>query len=252
MDPATEKKLRDILRYDKVDEMKDFIRQGGDVNIDINTDIDIPIKTKLIIKALSLRMVKLLVESGADIHSRGPGGITPLLMNAGAIDMTIFTYLLSLDPNLIKDVSANGDTALHLCVKYMYPSGRSLKNAKIILEANPTVDINYINKKGFTALDLAIQSKDSAREPIIKLLIDNGAVRNDTTPSQYDASIKEYKASKKIGKFMKNVKSKRNTLRNAWQPGGEAYEALKNKVNRNGAFSKTRKSRKSKTRKSRK
>ena len=250
MDPATEKKLRDILRYDKVDEMKEFIRQGGDVNIDINTDIDIPIKTKLIIKALTLRMAKLLVESGADIHSRGPGGITPLLMNAGAIDMAIFTYLLSLDPNLIKDVDANGNTALHLCVKY--PSVFTLKNAKIILAANPTVDINYINKNGFTALDLAIQSKDSAREPIIKLLIDNGAVRNDTTPSQYNASIKEYSSRKKIGKFMKNLKSKRNTLRNAWQPGGEAYEALKNKVNRNGAFSKARKGRKRKTRKSRK
>jgi hypothetical protein len=52
---------------------------------------------------------------------------------------------------------------------------------------------------------------------------------------------------------MINAKSKRNTLESAWQPGGEAYEALKSKVTRNGNFANTRKNRKSrKTRKSRK
>ena len=227
----------------KVDQMKEYLREGGNPNFSINGE------STPICDAESVEMAKVLVEAGADIHYRGYRNMTPLLWQANSSRPNLIAYLLSLDPNLVRDVESSGETALHRCVRHAY--AESLECAKILLAADPPVDINYIDNKGRTALDLAVESTNVATERIIKLLVDHGAVRGDTKPSRYNAFIKEYKAKKKIGKFMINVKSKRNTLESAWQPGGEAYAALKSKVTRNGNFANTRKSRKSrKTRKS--
>lgn len=240
-----QKRVLRMIFDNKVDDMRKYLREGGNPNFSINYGESTPI-----CDAETVEMGKLLVEAGADIHTRGYRGMTPFLWQAGSSRPHMLSYLLSLDPNLIREVDATGETALHRCVRHAY--AESLECAKILLAADPPVDINYIDNKGRTALDLAVESTNVATESIIKLLVDHGAVRGDTKPSKYNAFIKEYKAKKKIGKFMINVKSKRNTLESAWQPGGEAYEALKSKVTRNGNFANTRKSRKSKSRKSRK
>jgi len=244
MEERERKRVLRMIHDNKVDDMRKYLREGGNPNFSITYSKSTPI-----CEAESVEMAKLLVEAGADIHRRGSYGMTPLLWQANSYNYELLSYLLSLDANLIRDVDDSGETALHKCVTNGYT--HSLECAKILLAADPPVDINYINNKGLTALDLAVHSSNVATESIIKLLVDHAAVRSDTKPSRYNAFIKEYKARKKIGKFMINVKSKRNTLESAWQPGGEAYEALKSKVNRNGNFANTRKSRKSrKTRKS--
>jgi ankyrin repeat protein len=240
---AEKRKVINILYEDNVGQMAKYLSEGGNPNFSINGE-----ETPLCM-AKSVEMGKLLVDAGADIHYRGYRNMTPLLWQAGSSRPNMLAYLLSLDPNLIRDLESSGETALHRCVRHAYEE--SLKCAEVLLAANPPVDINAKTNKGYTALDLAVESRNVATERIIKLLADHGAVRSDTKPSRYNAFIKEYKARKKIGKFMINVKSKRNTLESAWQPGGEAYEALKSKVTRNGNFANTRKSRKSrKTRKS--
>lgn len=185
--------------------------------------------------------------------------------------------LLTTDPRLIytrSGVRDNRETLLHKCV-----SGgdyTSLECVKVLLAHEPKIDINGLTdyadyadyadegegegEEEFTPLDYAVQTHGPATKEIIKLLIDNGAIRQSSQPSDYDAFIDEYIASKKIGKFMIGVNSKRRTLHNSWRApninnpnnqGGEAYQALLEHVKNSGKFS--RKSHKgSKSRKGRK
>jgi len=169
MAPLTRNEILDILYRDNTAYMAKYLREGGNPNYIINGD------TSLLYSTHSVEMTKLLVEAGADIYYSGPNKNSPFLTQAGASRHDILAYLLSLDPELIKDVDYSGETALHLCVRHAYED--SLKCAELLLAANPPVDINAKNKKGFTALDLAISSTNVATERIIKLLIDNGADR---------------------------------------------------------------------------
>ena len=248
---STDIKLLDILRNDNVAKMEEYLTNGGNPDYFINRG-EVPLNL-----ARSKEMAQLLIDKGANtrMHTRGR---TPIIWQAMRSNPEVIKVLLNHDPKLIYDragLSENRETLLHKCI--LSDHAKSLECIKILLAHKPAIDINGVTDDGdtdeaFTPLDYAVHTDNPLTQDIIKLLIDHGAVRRDTRPAMYDAFVKEYKASKKIGKFMKNVKSKRNTLRNAWQPGGEAYEALKNKVNRNGAFSKARKTRKNrrKTRKS--
>ena len=243
--------LVDILRNDNVGKMAEYLESGGSPDYYINGR-EVPLNL-----ARSKEMAQLLIDKGANLrmHTRGR---TPIVWQAMRSNPEVIKVLLDKDPKLIYEragFSEDRETLLHKCV--LSDDAESLECIKILLAHKPPIDINGVTDDGdtdeaFTPLDYAVHTDNSLTQDIIKLLVDHGAVRRDGRPAMYDAFVKEYKASKKIGKFMKNVKSKRNTLRNAWQPGGEAYQALKNKVNRNGAFSKGRKTRKNrrKTRKS--
>jgi len=181
----------------KVEEMAKYLREGGNPNFSINYGARTPI-----FEAESVEMGKLLVDAGADIHYHGSRNMTPLLSQANSTRPNLIAYLLSLDPQLIKDVDDTGETALHICVRHAYEE--SLECAKILLAANPPVDINYINNKGLTALDLAVRSTNVATKDIIKLLLEHGAVRNDKTPSRYDYFINEYIATRNIPRGSEN------------------------------------------------
>jgi ankyrin repeat protein len=137
---AERRKLLDILFDNKVDEMKEYLRRGGNVNFIIHDD------TTLISDATSVEMAKVLVEAGADIYGRSYKGMTPLIWQAGDSNYKVLSYLLSLDPELIRDVDDTGETALHRCVRHAYEN--SLKCAEVLLAANPPVDINAKDKKG--------------------------------------------------------------------------------------------------------
>jgi len=247
-------KLLDILFVNKVDKMAEYLRQGGNVNFIIHDG------TTSLSSATSVEMAKLLVEAGADIHIRGYRNMTPLLWQANSSNYKVLSYLLSLDPNLIRDVDSDGETALHRCVRHAYED--SLKCAEVLLAANPPVDVNYINKKGLTALDLAVESRNVATDRIIKLLLAHGA--NPELSPGYERFPNGKNHAKIVKKFVSN---RRNKTMYAQAYRGLAGPLPENTVGLVQGFlegptpgphrypprnSKTRKSRKGKSRKSRK
>jgi ankyrin repeat protein len=192
------RKLSDILFENKVDNMAEYLRQGGNVNFIIHDG------TTCLSNATSVEMAKLLVEAGADIHHRGYSNKTPLLWQANSYNYEVLSYLLSLDPQLIKDVDATGETALHKCVTNGY--AESLECAKVLLAADPPVDINYINNKGLTALDIAVRTSNVATESIIKLLLEHGA--NPEIAPGYERFPNGKTHAKFVKKFVSNRRNK--------------------------------------------
>jgi ankyrin repeat protein len=251
----TEKnKLLDFLYEDDVEGMRKYLDEGG------NVDLIIHGVTPLCI-AESEEMAQLLLNRGANYRIISSRGYTPFIWQAEKLNDEVLQVLLDKDTKLIYDRKGfrdNRETALHTCLHHGYRS--SLECVKVLLANEPKIDVNGVTDDGYTddaytPVDYAVETDDVASKDIIKLLLDNGAYRRSDRPSKHDDFIKKYLASKKIGKFMTNIKSKRNTLRNAWRGpnennGGNAYQALKAKVNRSGVFKSN--SRKRKTRKNRK
>ena len=221
------RKILDILYSNNLAEMRAYIDSGGDPDFLINNETPLCI-------AITAQMAELLIEKGADIHFRGSRQRTPLLKQSLSARPEIVGVLLRADPSVIHDVDANGENALHLCLKHAFES--SLECAKILLEAEPPIDLNAKTNGGLTALDIALKSNNTA---IVDLL-------------------RRAAASKKIAAFVNNQVNKVRTLHNAWRApngngnlGGNAYQALASKYKTKSR--KTRKSRKSrKSRKTRK
>lgn len=164
-------KLKTILYNDKVDEMRKFLEEeGGDANFVIQND-----STPLAM-AESVEMAKLLLEHGADIHTRYPNiqNFTPLLIQAALGRPDIIQLLVDTDPTTINAKSSYGETALHLCIS-RGPWEKALECVKILVapERNPKIDINAKSSfSDYTALDLAVSSRSTeyAKECILLLL----------------------------------------------------------------------------------
>jgi ankyrin repeat protein len=235
------RRILDILYGNKVEEMREYLDSGGNPDFSINNE-----ETPLGI-ANTAEMAQLLLDKGANIHIIGHNGFTPLLWQANSSRPTVIKVLLDSDPTLINDRSFDNENALHLCVRHAYET--SLQCAEILLAHTPKIDINLKDKNGFTPLNIAIRSSNVASERIIVLLIDAGAditIHPSLKNNPKAIFATKYAASKKIGKFILNRKSIHNTLRNAWRPpnqnnetnmGGNAYQALLQKVKNNGHFS---------------
>ena len=210
------RKILDILYDNNLDEMRAYLDSGGNPDFLINGETPLCI-------AKTAEMAELLIEKGADIHFRGSKERTPLLKQSLSARPEIVGVLLRADPSIIHDVDANGENALHLCLKHAFES--SLECAKILLEAEPPIDLNAKTNGGLTALDIALKSNNTA---IVDLL-------------------RRTAASKQIAAFVNNRVNKARTLHNAWRApngngnlGGNAYQALASKYK-----TKSRKSRKS-------
>jgi hypothetical protein len=237
-----EKKRRmiNILYGNKIEEMREYLNAGGDVDFSINGE-----ETPLCM-ARSAEMAELLLDNGADIHYLGYRNRTPLICQAtGANDERpeILKLLLSKDLSIVRDVDFYGENALHKCARTAYET--SLQCAEILVAADPTL-VNVRNNEGQTPLDLARRSKNVATQRIIELL-------------------RKAVPSRTIAKFVNNHAG---VVRNMmWKPpnnkysfGGPAYERLKTKYRPNSTPAppstptgeRKRKSRKSKNGKSRK
>ncbi len=225
-----------ILYGNKIEEMREYLNAGGDVDFSINGE-----ETPLCL-ARSAEMAELLLDNGADIHYLGYRDRTPLLWQAlSGHDKSpeILQFLLQRDGTIIHDVDFYGENALHLCVLRGYES--SLQCAEILVAADPTL-VNVRNNEGQTPLDVARRSKNVATKRIIELL-------------------RKTAAGLKVAKFVNNHAG---VVRNMmWKPpnseysfGGPAYERLKTKYRPNSTPAPPstptgeRKSRKSKSRKS--
>lgn len=253
---AEKKKIIKILDDDNIDEMKEYLNNGGDPDFSIDNGRITPLGY-----AKSKEMAQLLLDKGANPRSKGYMGYTPLLWQAERSNPEVIQVLLDKDPKLIYDRSSfrdNGETALHKCVWPVYKN--SLECVKILLANKPPIDINGLTDDGeseeaFTALDYAILTGNKATWPIIELLLDNGGIRHDTTPSKYDEAIRQYMAAKNIAKFIDNKINRRKKVEANFAPNGAAFNYLTRYYGRkifkpNGNKSRKRKSRKS--RKSRK
>lgn len=155
-DAAYQEKKRGILNIlygNKIEEMRKYLKAGGDVDFSINGE-----ETPLCL-AKSAEMAELLLDNGADIHYLGFRDRTPLLSQALSghtnspqiIDFLLRRYppnpTNSEDKPIIRDVDSNGENALHLCVLRGYES--SLQCAEILVAADPTL-VNVRNNQGQT------------------------------------------------------------------------------------------------------
>jgi ankyrin repeat protein len=245
---ATETRLLDILRNDKVDEMAEYL-EGGNPNYVIKGEVPLNL-------ARSKEMAQLLLDKGADtgIITRHH---TPILWQAMRSNPEVIKVLLNHNPKLIYDRAnwlRDRETLLHKCVR----SGteKSLECIKILLAHKPPIDINGVTDDGdtdaaFTPLDYAVHTNNDKTWDIIELLLDNGAVRRDNRPSNYDIAIREYMAAKKISKFVNNKTNLRRKIKaNFAPPNGEGFKSLtryyKNKMpnSKSSRRRKTRKTRK--------
>lgn len=256
-DAAYQEKKRgiiNILHGNKIEEMREYLNAGGDVDFSINGE-----ETPLCI-AKTAEMAELLLDNGADIHYRGYMNRTPLLSQALSGDTNspqIIDFLLRRyppdptnpeDKPIIRDVDSNGENALHKCVRYGYET--SLQCAEILVAADPTL-VNVRNNKGQTPLDVARRSKNVATQRIIDLL-------RKAIPSRTIAKFVNERGGNMLWK----------PPNNKYSFGGPAYERLKTKYRPNSTpappstptgerksrkrtrKSKNGKSRKSKTRRS--
>jgi len=265
-----EKKLIKILDDDNVDEMKEYLDNGGDPDFVINKREINPrgyAKSKFsrfkgeftpLGYAKSKEMAQLLLNKGANPRSKGYMGYTPLLWQAENSNPEVIQVLLSHEPKLIYDKSSlrdNGETALHKCVSPAYKT--SLECVKILLAHKPPIDINQLTDDGdseeaFTALDYAVRTDNEVTWPIIELLLNNGGIRHDTTPSDYDEAIRQYMAAKNIAKFIDNKINRRKKVEANFAPNGAAFQYLTGYYGRKTFKPNGNKSRKRKSRKSRK
>ena len=250
---AEKRKIMNILYDDNVDKMKEYLDNGGNPDFSIDNGDLTPLgHTK------SKEMAQLLIDKGADLHHIGYRGRTPLLWQADNSNPEVIQVLLDKDPSLIYDKSSvrdNRETALHKCVSPAYKT--SLECVKILLAHKPPIDINGLTDDGdsdeaFTALDYAVRTDNEVTWPIIKLLLDNGGIRHDTTPSDYDAAIREYMAAKNIAKFIDNKINRRKKVEANFAPNGAAFQYLTGYYGRKTFKPNGNKSRKRKSRKSRK
>ncbi|HEX7649355.1 MAG TPA: ankyrin repeat domain-containing protein [Noviherbaspirillum sp.] len=112
----------------------------------------------------ALEIVKLLVESGADIEQQGPRGNTPLTAAVGWSTPEIVEYLL------IKGANPNsrgyGGTAA------LYQATRHKKAQITELLIRHGANVNAASEVGWTPLHLAVIN---GMESTVKLLIDSGA-----------------------------------------------------------------------------
>jgi len=226
-------RMLDILRENRIDEMRQYLEAGGNVEFSINGE-----ETPLCL-AKSAKMAELLLEKGADINYLGYKNKTPLLWQANPGNPPVVELLLRTDPSIIRDMDEYGNTALHLCVNHAYE--QSLQCAEILVAADPTL-VTVRDRHGQTPLDVARQSRNVATKRIIELL------------RKTEAGLKVAGFVNKRADLIKNMLSR--PPNDKYSFGGPVFERLKTKYRPNSTPAPPstptgeRKSRKSKNRKS--
>ncbi len=121
-------------------------------------------------KCHDIRLVRLLLDNGADLHIRNKGGDSPFFSAAKDGDPSIVNMLLKAGAN-INEIN-RGYTAL------MFAVMRGNEDVVSLL-IDKKIDINARNNSGKTALDIA---KDNRKSGIVELLKKAGATE---TPKKW-------------------------------------------------------------------
>jgi ankyrin repeat protein len=116
----------------------------------------------------NLEIIKLLIDQGANVNIKGPGGDNAL-MNAIANESDIPQYLIQNTNIEINAQNNDGETVLHLAVE-----NENLALIQLLL-AETSIDQTIKNEDGLTAYDLAIvyrnrYGEDYLYDEIVSLL----------------------------------------------------------------------------------
>jgi len=168
------------LENNDFQEVKRLVEAGADVNVqksdtslveeegaDVNVQkIHKNRATPLFIAVLkkNLKIVKFLVENGADINKKTVSGNTILMVAIAFRDLEIVKFLLEKGAD-ISEKSNNRNTPLHLAAKW-----GNFGIVKFLVEKG--ADINVVNKAGNTPLHIAAKWGNIE---IVQFLIDKGA-----------------------------------------------------------------------------
>lgn len=149
------------LDVDVVEIAKTFLNSGLLINhLDISGQ-------SVLFHAIHLKnfcLISLLVERGADVNIKCPGGIFPLLMAAKSNDDHLAELLLS-NGTEINDKSEDSSTAMHTACSY-----RSIKVINLLILKNANVSLE--NLKGDTPFSLLRPKKYRENDvPCINLVI---------------------------------------------------------------------------------
>ena len=132
----------------------------------------------------NIKLIKLLIENGADISSETNNGFNVLHLSIMGNKVTPFYYFIQKYNVNINSKDSKDNTSLHLAT---YFNSKKIFN---YLLTNDKIEINSKNKEGFTPLHFAVVSQNKSM--IKKLLIKgaNCSIKNDKMSTPYDLAKK--------------------------------------------------------------
>ena len=144
----------------------------------------------------NIKIIKLLIQNGADISAKTNNGLDVLHLSIMGDKITSFFYFSEkYKINYINSKDIKENTSLHLATYF-----NSKKIFNYLLTTNK-LDINAVNKEGFTPLHFAVMNQNIN---MIKKLLMKGAdcsIKNDKLSTPYDIANKNnYHSIKKIFK----------------------------------------------------
>jgi len=164
----------------------DVLQNALNQKVDINAQ-DSKKRTALMIATYNqdVEAAKLLIDAGADVNIQDDMLNTPFLYAGaeGYLDIVKLTIQASADPTIL---NRYGGTALIPAAEHGH--------VEVIEELlnNTTIDVNHVNRLGWTALMEAIvlNNGNPTQQTVVQLLIDHGADvnipdNNNVTPLQH-------------------------------------------------------------------
>lgn len=144
----------------------------------INIDIDINESTPINIAIINnnFHIVKLLINSGADVNRVSDEGNTPLMLSSYHHNLEIFNYILTKNPN-IEVKNKKGYNALMFACHNSSPA-ESCNNEIISLLITKGISLNEKNILGETALNMIANDINEYSSIHMLLLLDAGAEPN--------------------------------------------------------------------------
>ncbi|MFH1112809.1 MAG: ankyrin repeat domain-containing protein [Pseudomonadota bacterium] len=164
--------LADAATLGDLEEVERLIREGSDVNEKACTDENTPLMRAS--RHGHVAVVKMLLDSGADVYAQSQTGTTALTAAAAKGNVRVLEMLLN------KDVTVNTENGT-IALREAARSGHD-EIVKILLEKG--ADVNAADRYGRTAV---IAAAEGGHPHVMKMLLDNGADVNARTDDRWTA-----------------------------------------------------------------
>ncbi|MDO5470227.1 MAG: ribosomal protein L7/L12 [Akkermansia sp.] len=164
--------LRAAIAQDNIPLVQDLLKQGADLNAAYLCDDSIETPLTHALLRHNAKLVKLLLEAGADIEQRPTNDSIPPLHYVVSLndDQELVRLLIKSGAN-INACDDGGDTPLHVATDCAADI-----NMRLLLQAGANIEAQ--NAQGQTPLHFATEQED---ETVISLLINHGANVNAQT-----------------------------------------------------------------------
>lgn len=152
------------------DIIKILIEAGANVNAKLEMNGNTPLHNVLdSIRKLDVKVIKLLIESHADVHAANAHGSTPLHLASSNQPVEILMQLLNAKAN-VNAQDGKKSTPLHRAASRK----ENIDNIKLLIKSGANINARNFNES--TPLHIAIQESRSV--DVAKLLLDCGADLN--------------------------------------------------------------------------